>query len=67
MTLVRDKIGHILKKARLAKGLTQEDVAFEAKIDYSYYNQLENGKRNPSVEALGKICKVLGISLKTLF
>lgn len=47
--------------------MTQEDLAFESKIDYSYINEIEAGKRNPSVKRIHDIAKVLGVSIKDLF
>lgn len=67
MTIINKKIAERMKKFRIKKGITQEEAAFRSKLDYSYYNQLENGKRNPSVAALNRIVKVLGVSLKELF
>lgn len=57
------KIRIILKK----KGLSQEELAFESKTDYSYLNEIEAGKRNPSVKRLEKLAKALKVSVKELF
>jgi len=66
MTIINKQIGERLKEFREKKGLNQEETAFQAGIDYSYYNQLENGKRNPSIKTLLQICEVLGIDIKDL-
>ncbi|CAM4101458.1 helix-turn-helix domain-containing protein [Paenibacillus alkaliterrae] len=39
--------------------LTHQDVADLAKIDRSFYTQIENGDRNPSVETAQKIANAL--------
>lgn len=67
MTIVNKKIGLRLRKLRISKNMTQEDLAYEANIDYSFYNQIENGKRNISVKTLTKICKVLKVNVKDIF
>jgi len=67
MTIVNRKLGEKIRKIRLKTEMTQEDLAFKAKLDYSYMNQIENGKRNPSVKALERIAKALQVSVKQLF
>ncbi len=67
MDTITKKLGAKIKSFRKAKGLTQEDLAFQAKIDYSYLNEIESGKRNPSVKRVAKIAKVLGVKMKDLF
>lgn len=39
--------GKNVRRARLQKGLTQEQAAFEADIDLTYMGGIERGKRNP--------------------
>lgn len=51
-----------LKKMRIAKGLTQEDVASKAFINRAFYSQIENGKRKPSFDVARNIADVLGFS-----
>ncbi len=67
MDTVTKKLGMKIKNYRKAKGLTQEDLAFQSKIDYSYLNEIEAGKRNPSVKRVAKIATVLGVKIKDLF
>jgi len=67
MTIINKKIGARIKSTRTKAHKTQEDTAFEAKIDYSFYNQIENGKRNVSVKTLSKIAKVLNVDVKNFF
>jgi transcriptional regulator with XRE-family HTH domain len=61
------RVGARLRKARQAKGLSQERVALVAGLDRSYVSGLERGEFNVSVVALAKIAKVLGVRLATLF
>ncbi|HDR8054388.1 TPA: helix-turn-helix transcriptional regulator [Bacillus cereus] len=44
-----------LKKFRYVKGYTHEDIANKCKISRSYYTQIENGTKTPSVEIAKKI------------
>ncbi len=60
-------LGDRIRKARERLEITQEEAAYRAGLDYSYYNQIEMGKRNPSVKALSRIAKAIGVPLKELF
>ena len=66
METIQKQLGQRLQQARRGKGWTQEDLAHHAGLDFSYVNQLENGKRNPSLETLYKIATALGVPLKDL-
>ena len=41
-------------------------MAFKAELTPTYLSQLENGKRNPSLEMLYRLCTVLQIELVEL-
>ena len=60
------RLGVRLRAARLAKGLSQEAVAFSAGLDRSYVSGLERGEFNVSVLTLAKVAKVVGLRLGTL-
>ena len=46
--------------------MTQEALALEAEMKRSYLSELEAGKRNPSVRALGRLAMALGIDAADL-
>ena len=54
-------LGRNVRAARLARGLSQEQLAFEAEMKRSYVSDLERGTRNPSVRALGRLAQALGV------
>ena len=56
-----------LKKARIALGLKQNEVARSANISTSYYNEIEKGKKKPSYEVMKRIAIVLRSDPTTLF
>mgnify|MGYP001162885346 FL=1 len=60
-------IGERIKKIRLKKGLNQVDIYSKIGLSSSYYSEIENGKKNVTIETLEKICKVLGLSLSEFF
>ena len=56
-----EKIGRKIADIRKKAGLTQEDLAGSADMDRSYLSELENGRKNASVEMLYKLAKALGV------
>lgn len=50
------ELGHAVRAARLARGLTQEDLADRAKVSRKFVNQLEEGKAGAH---LGKVLTVM--------
>jgi transcriptional regulator with XRE-family HTH domain len=59
-------LGEALRQARKATGISQEELAFEAKIDRTYVSQLENGHKSPTVDVLFRICPILGMAASEL-
>lgn len=55
------KIGNNIKNARKKIGLTQAEIAKDAKIHVNYYARIERGETVPSVEVLEAISKILKI------
>lgn len=51
-----------LRKARIASGLTQQQVANAMGITNSTYCGYETGKRQPDVQKIKQLSKILGIS-----
>jgi transcriptional regulator with XRE-family HTH domain len=65
---IQTRIGQRIKALRVAKDLTQEAVAFNADIDRTFMNHIENGKRNISIATLEKvICQGLQMSFPDFF
>lgn len=50
-----------LRKARLAKGLTQAEVAKKAGISENHYAQIERAEKNPTVSTFKGIIKAIGV------
>jgi transcriptional regulator with XRE-family HTH domain len=59
-------VGANIGRLRRDRGLTQEEVAFRAKIDLTYMGGIERGKRNPSLLVIVRIAKALSASPKDL-
>ena len=56
-----------LRRRRLAKGYTMQDVANKAGISKSYYSLIERGERRVSYELTFKIAKVLNTKPDSIF
>lgn len=59
-------LGDRIRAARKLSGMTQEDLAYEAKIDRSYIGGVERGERNLTFTMLCKIARALGCDVASL-
>jgi transcriptional regulator with XRE-family HTH domain len=62
----RKTVGRNIRRLRQEKGLTQEQLAFEAEIDLTYEGGIERGKRNPSLLVMARISEALSVPLVKL-
>jgi len=51
-----------LRRFRQARGLSQQDFAYEIEMDRTYYGGVERGERNVSIDNIERIAKGLGVS-----
>lgn len=56
-----------LKKLRLQREFTQEDVSSHSNIERPYYTMIEQGNRNPSVKVAKAIAITLGFEWTIFF
>lgn len=66
MLTISKAFGKALKKIRLKKKLTQEDLSLEAQLARVYISELEYGKKIPSIETIFKLSKGLNIECSKL-
>jgi transcriptional regulator with XRE-family HTH domain len=59
-------LGKSLKAIRIARDLSQEQLAGEAEVDRTLLSRIERGVSNPSLLTLSVICYCLNISLSEL-
>jgi len=64
---IKLKIGQRIKKLRKGIGLSQESLAYKAEVDRTYVTDVENGRRNVSVEILERLIIALDVSLSDFF
>ena len=60
-------LDHAIRTLREKKGLTQEELAFKAKVTPGYVAQLELGlRKNPSLDVVRRLARALGVRLSEL-
>jgi transcriptional regulator with XRE-family HTH domain len=63
---VRSRVGANVKRLREAKGLSQEELAFDAEMHRTYVSGIERGKRNPTVTVVERLADALGAKASEL-
>ena len=66
MAEINKQVGARIRKFRLAKGLSQEKLAFEADLHRAYIGQIERGEKNIGVQNLQKIATALKVKISKL-
>lgn len=61
------KIGEAIKQLRLARGVTQEDVALEAGTNAGNLSRIERGQQQPSFDLVEKISAALNMTVADLY
>ncbi len=64
---ISENIKHRFATIRYSKGLTAQQLADKMEITVQCLNQIECGKRLPSIEVLFHFCQATNISLKEFF
>lgn len=63
---LRQTLGQNVRRLRMGRGLSQEQLAFDAEIDRTYVSQIERAVINPSLFVLFRFSAVLGVSVGDL-
>jgi transcriptional regulator with XRE-family HTH domain len=58
-------LGQNIRRARWAKGLTQQEVAAHG-LSFRYFQELERGQRNPTLRTLAELAEILGTTVAAL-
>ena len=64
---IKLKVGKRIKELRKTIGLSQEALALKADVDRTYVTDVENGRRNVSLEILERVIKALDVSVADFF
>jgi ribosome-binding protein aMBF1 (putative translation factor) len=65
-TAALKRLGARVRKAREAAELSQESLAWDAKIHYNHLSSIERGEANPSFLVLLSLSRVLKVRLGEL-
>lgn len=55
-------IGERLKKARMDKGLTQEDLAEKLDVSVAFLSRIERGSSHVNLKRLNELCDLLNVT-----
>ena len=64
---IQEKLGKAIVNLRKERGLSQDIFAYESGIDRRYMSDIENGKRNISLDIIERISQKLGLKISELF
>jgi transcriptional regulator with XRE-family HTH domain len=59
-------LGDEIRKARIAAGLTQEELAFRSRLSRNYISLLELNQKSPTFDTILRICVALGVRASVL-
>jgi transcriptional regulator with XRE-family HTH domain len=64
---VAEALGLAVRRVRLSRGYSQEELSALADLDRTYISGLERGRRNPALSTLARVATALDINLSRLF
>ncbi len=67
MEQLKNRVGHLIKQSRIAKGLTQKELGEKLGVSESQVSRYESGTLNMTIEALYKIAEILDLDLSVNF
>lgn len=59
-------LGSAIRRIRISKEISQENLAHEAEVDRSYVGRIERGDNNAAVLTLSKIANALDTTIENL-
>ena len=60
------QMGNTVRRIRLAKGLSQADIAKRCKLSREYINKIEAGKYDPPLSTINALAEALGVTARRL-
>jgi DNA-binding XRE family transcriptional regulator len=67
MKTARALVAWNLRRVRVGKGLSQERLAFDARVDRAYVGSVERGEQNPTIDVLDRLSKTLKVHIAEFF
>ena len=66
MTVLRERIGEVLRSQRMQQGRTLRDVSADAQVSLGYISEVERGQKEASSELLAALCTALDVPLSAV-
>jgi transcriptional regulator with XRE-family HTH domain len=66
VTMLRERIGEVLREVRMRQGRTLREVSNQAQVSLGYISEIERGQKEPSSELLAAICAALEVPLSVI-
>ena len=66
MTVLRERIGEVLRSQRMQQGRTLRDVSADAQVSLGYISEVERGQKEASSELLAALCSALDVPLSAV-
>lgn len=60
-------LGDFIRRARVARGLSQRRLSLNAGLSPSYVGKIEAGENDPSFRAVSKLAVELGLNAREVF
>lgn len=60
-------VGKHIRKLRMQRGWSQEELAYQSKLTSAHLGHIEQGEQNPTLETLSKIAGGLQVEIQDLF
>ncbi len=64
--LLRRAVGDLLRRERNRQGLSLRELAAASQVSLAFLSEVERGRKEPSSEVLGAICRALRLPLVDL-
>ena len=63
---IAEKLGKNIKRIRTRKGMSQGDICRALDMDRGYMSAIENGKKNITIQQLGRLAQALNVTADQL-
>ncbi|HTV69656.1 MAG TPA: helix-turn-helix transcriptional regulator [Rhizobiaceae bacterium] len=64
---VRSLVAWNLRRLRVAKNISQDELALLSEVERAYVGHLERGTKNPTIDTLAKLAAALECEIMELF
>ncbi len=66
MTVLRERIGEVLRSRRVQQGRTLREISADAQVSLGYISEVERGQKEASSELLAALCDALAVPMSAV-